>query len=110
MGPQRGYPAALQDQNLVGLHQAGDPMGDQDDGAALLVLLQPGAEVGVSLGVHSGQGVVKNHDGACCISIRAMATRCFCPAERVHTPHPPPLCRSPGASPPWRSTQATWAA
>ena len=48
--------------------------------------------------------------GACCISIRAMATRCFCPPDRV-TPRSPTTVSYPwGKAEMASSTQATAAA
>ena len=63
MGALLGHPAVLQDQDAVGLHEGGDTVGDEDHGAALLVLPEGGADLRVGLGVHCGEGVVKDHDG-----------------------------------------------
>ena len=63
MGAQGGHPAAVQHQDAVGLHQGGDPVGDQQHGGAVQSVPQSGANFGVGLGIHGGQGVVKHHNG-----------------------------------------------
>ena len=62
MGAQLGHPAVVQHQNLVGVHQGGDPVGDEDGGAPDIFLDGP-ADLLVGLHVHGGEGVVENLDG-----------------------------------------------
>ena len=49
-------------EDLVGIPQGRDPVGDQDDGRVARILAQCPADAGIRLGIHRGQGIVKDHD------------------------------------------------
>ena len=57
-------PATVQNNDLVCGGKGGDPVGNQDD-TGLAELLGNGlTDLGIGLGVHSGKGIVEDHDGA----------------------------------------------
>ena len=62
MGAHLAYPSVVQNQDLVGVHQGGDPVGDQN-GGALHIFPDGLADLLVSFHVHGGEGVVKHLDG-----------------------------------------------
>lgn len=78
-----GDPAVLEHEDAVGLHQRGYAVRDEYHRRLCEALAQCGADLGVGLGVHGGERVVEDMMGVSHISIRAMATRCFWPPERV---------------------------
>ena len=61
MGAQIGHPPAVQHQDAVGLHQRGDAVGHQDHRGGCQGIPQGGTDLCVGLGIHGGQGVVKDH-------------------------------------------------
>ena len=63
MGAQLGHVALVHHHDLVGLHQGGDAVGDQDHSTVLHALPQTGADKDVGLRVHGGQGIVKDQNG-----------------------------------------------
>ena len=59
---RRGDVYKRQHQDMVRVHQGGDAVGNQDDGAAAGIILQRSADFRVGFSIHGGQGIVKNHD------------------------------------------------
>ena len=60
MGAQSGDVVVLQDDNLVGVLDRADALGDDDDGGILQILVEGFADIGLGGRVHGGGGVVQN--------------------------------------------------
>src|SRR6185437_6241796 len=62
MSAQFDYATAVKDGDAVGVAYGGDPVGDEDGGAALHDLAQVVQDLVFRLGVHAGEGIVQDED------------------------------------------------
>lgn len=81
MGPLLGNAAVLDHQDAVGGPDGGEPVGDDQGGAAPAQLVEGMLDPGFRDAVQGGGGLVQNEDGRIFRKIRAMATRCFWPPD-----------------------------
>ena len=81
VSPVLGHPAVGDHQDLIGVPDGGETVGDGDNGLAPGQLRQGVLDQVLVLGVDAGSGLVQDDDGASFRMARAMEIRCFCPPE-----------------------------
>ena len=81
-------PAVLEHDDLVGVHDGGEAVGDHEARPVLHEHVQGDLYLSLRLGVEGRCGLVQNEDGSVFSSARAMAIRWRCPPESF-TPDSP---------------------
>ena len=79
--PSSGCGPFSMTQNARGVADGGEPVGDDQRGAALGQRVEGRLNLGLGDGVQGGGGLVRMRIGGFFRKIRAMAMRCFCPPD-----------------------------
>ena len=88
VGAALGHPAVGDHQDLIGVPDGGQAVGNGDNGLAPGQLRQGVLDQMLVLGIDAGGGLVQDDDGASFKIAWAMEMRCFSPPEKLPPPSP----------------------